>query len=42
MRELFDDPEDIAIRTLTISSDGTKLVAGTSAGICYIRNADDS
>jgi WD40 repeat protein len=36
IRELFDDPEDIAIRSLCISNNASKLIAGTSAGICYI------
>ncbi len=38
-RELFDDTEDISIRSLSIASDSSKLIAGNSAGICYVWNS---
>lgn len=44
VKEHFDDAENIGIRTLAITSDASKLVAGNSAGICYIwssTNGDD-
>ena len=35
-RDLLDDKESIGIRSLTISSDGSKLVAANSVGICFV------
>mmetsp|Transcript_94730 Transcript_94730/g.130473 ORF Transcript_94730/g.130473 Transcript_94730/m.130473 type:complete len:128 (+) Transcript_94730:338-721(+) len=34
--DLYDDCDDIAIRSIAISKNATKLVAGNAEGICYI------
>jgi WD40 repeat protein len=41
VKDLFDDTEDIGIRSLAISAKATKLVAGNSAGVCYIWTSED-
>ena len=40
-RELFEDQEEIGIRSLCIANNSSKLVAGNSAGICYIWNSSN-
>ena len=44
VRDFFEDSENIGIRSLVMASDASKLVAGNSAGFCYIwssTNGDD-
>ena len=41
MKDLFDDTEDIGIRSLAISAKANKLVAGNSAGVVYIWTSED-
>ena len=40
-RDLFEDQEEIGIRSLCIANNSSKLVAGNSAGICYIWNSQN-
>lgn len=35
-RELYEDPDEVGIRSLDMTKDGTKLAASNSAGGCFL------